>query len=100
MNNQLINSANPLGGRYKIISKLGAGGFGQTFLAQDLHLPGTPQCVIKQFKPQVTDPECLGRTQEGMAACDQALALKPEYPLYGVKVQLLRKTDTTRYKPY
>ncbi|NEO92290.1 MAG: protein kinase, partial [Moorea sp. SIO3G5] len=59
MNNQLINSANPLGGRYKIISKLGAGGFGQTFLAQDLHLPGTPQCVIKQLKPQVTDPECL-----------------------------------------
>ncbi|NEO34985.1 MAG: tetratricopeptide repeat protein [Moorea sp. SIOASIH] len=59
MNNQPINSANPLGGRYKIISKLGAGGFGQTFLAQDLHLPGTPQCVIKQLKPQVTDPECL-----------------------------------------
>ncbi|NEO16535.1 MULTISPECIES: tetratricopeptide repeat protein [unclassified Moorena] len=59
MNNQLINSANPLGGRYKIISKLGAGGFGQTFLARDLHLPGTPQCVIKQLKPQVTDPQCL-----------------------------------------
>ncbi|NES82543.1 MAG: tetratricopeptide repeat protein [Moorea sp. SIO2B7] len=59
MNNQPINSPNTLGGRYKIISKLGAGGFGQTFLAQDLHLPGTPQCVIKQLKPQVTDPECL-----------------------------------------
>ncbi|NEO76994.1 serine/threonine-protein kinase [Moorena sp. SIO4G3] len=59
MNNKLINSPNPLGGRYKIISKLGAGGFGQTFLAQDLHLPGTPQCVIKQLKPQVSDPECL-----------------------------------------
>ncbi|WP_424097685.1 tetratricopeptide repeat protein [Moorena producens] len=59
MNNKLINSPNPLGGRYKIISKLGAGGFGQTFLAQDLHLPGTPQCVIKQLKPQVTDPQCL-----------------------------------------
>ncbi|WP_293074431.1 protein kinase [Moorena sp. SIO3H5] len=59
MNNELLNSAKPLGGRYKIISKLGAGGFGETFLAQDLHLPGTPQCVIKQLKPQVTDPECL-----------------------------------------
>jgi serine/threonine protein kinase len=49
------NSENPLGGRYKIISELGAGGFGQTFLALDLHLPGRPQCVVKQLKPQTSD---------------------------------------------
>ncbi|MGB3612957.1 MAG: serine/threonine-protein kinase, partial [Elainellaceae cyanobacterium] len=40
-----------LGGRYTITKQLGEGGFGQTFLAQDLHLPGRPQCVIKQLKP-------------------------------------------------
>ncbi|MBD1806750.1 tetratricopeptide repeat protein [Microcoleus sp. FACHB-SPT15] len=45
----------PLGGRYKIVSELGAGGFGQTFLAEDLHLPGHPPCVVKQLKPQVSD---------------------------------------------
>lgn len=51
--------AEPLGGRYKIISQLGAGGFGQTFLAEDLHLPGNPQCVIKQLKPQTKDSASL-----------------------------------------
>ncbi|MGC1394218.1 MAG: tetratricopeptide repeat protein [Coleofasciculaceae cyanobacterium] len=53
------NPDQPLGGRYKIISLLGAGGFGQTFLAHDLHLPGHPQCVVKQLKPQSTDASSL-----------------------------------------
>lgn len=52
-----INPDQPLGGRYKIIGELGAGGFGQTFLAQDLHLPDHPRCVVKQLKPQVSDAE-------------------------------------------
>lgn len=43
----------PLGGRYQIVRQLGAGGFGQTFLANDLHLPDHPLCVVKQLKPQV-----------------------------------------------
>ncbi len=53
------NSDPPLGGRYKIIEKLGAGGFGQTFLAQDLHLPGHPRCVIKKLKAQTDDANTL-----------------------------------------
>ncbi|MGG6267654.1 protein kinase domain-containing protein [Leptolyngbya sp. AN03gr2] len=48
-----------LGGRYQIIQELGAGGFGQTFLATDLHLPGQPHCVVKQLKPQSTHPSSL-----------------------------------------
>lgn len=47
----------PLGGRYQILQQLGAGGFGQTFLAQDLHLPEHPLCVVKQLKPQVNSPQ-------------------------------------------
>lgn len=44
-----------LGGRYKIIDHLGSGGFGQTFLAEDIHLPNHPRCVVKQLKPQISD---------------------------------------------
>ena len=53
------DSDKPLGGRYKVIEELGAGGFGQTFLAEDLHLPGHPRCVVKQLKPQTQDPKSL-----------------------------------------
>ncbi|HEY9626328.1 MAG TPA: serine/threonine-protein kinase [Coleofasciculaceae cyanobacterium] len=55
----LISSDRPLGGRYKITSQLGVGGFGRTFLAEDLHLPGHPQCVIKQLKPQLSSDDAL-----------------------------------------
>ncbi|TVP66084.1 MAG: serine/threonine-protein kinase [Nodularia sp. (in: Bacteria)] len=47
---------NTLVGRYQIISHLGDGGFGETFVACDTHLPGLPQCVVKKLKPQATDP--------------------------------------------
>lgn len=52
-------SDTPLGGRYKIISQLGVGGFGRTFLAEDWHLPGHPRCVIKHLKPQSKGDETL-----------------------------------------
>jgi tetratricopeptide (TPR) repeat protein len=48
-----------IGGRYEIISQLGQGGFGKTFIAKDRHLPGNNQCVVKQLKPQATDPVSL-----------------------------------------
>ena len=48
-----------LGGRYQITGQLGAGGFGQTFLAQDRHRPGYPECVVKQLKPQISTTEEL-----------------------------------------
>jgi serine/threonine protein kinase len=48
-----------LAGRYYLIRPLGGGGFGQTFLATDRHLPGQPTCVVKQFKPRATTSESL-----------------------------------------
>ena len=50
---------NTLVGRYQIISDLGGGGFGETFVACDTHLPGSPQCVVKKLKPQANDPDTL-----------------------------------------
>ncbi len=50
---------NTLVGRYQIISNLGGGGFGETFVAYDTHLPGSPQCVVKKLKPQGNDSTTL-----------------------------------------
>ncbi|MEM9922489.1 MAG: tetratricopeptide repeat protein [Cyanobacteria bacterium P01_D01_bin.50] len=50
---------NTLVGRYQIISNLGGGGFGETFVAYDTHLPDSPKCVVKKLKPQAKDPLTL-----------------------------------------
>ncbi|MFB2921147.1 MULTISPECIES: CHASE2 domain-containing protein [Aerosakkonema] len=48
-----------IGGRYEIIKVLGAGGFGETYIAQDTQRPGKPLCVVKQLKPATNDPKHL-----------------------------------------
>ncbi len=40
-----------LNNRYKVLSILGGGGFGETFLAEDTQMPSGKRCVIKQLKP-------------------------------------------------
>jgi serine/threonine protein kinase len=40
-----------LNNRYKVLSVLGSGGFGDTFLAEDTQMPSGRRCVIKQLKP-------------------------------------------------
>lgn len=64
-----------LGGRYHIVSYLGGGGFGQTYLAQDVHLPGQPQCVVKHLKPKLTD----------------AISLETAHRLFETEAQVLYK---------
>lgn len=48
-----------LAGRYQVLQVLGAGGFGQTYITEDLHLPGQPKCVLKHLKPASTSPAVL-----------------------------------------
>jgi serine/threonine protein kinase len=48
-----------LGGRYQIVSVLGAGSFGQTYRAIDSHRPGNAPCVVKHLKPASTDSRFL-----------------------------------------
>jgi serine/threonine protein kinase len=52
-------TAKVLDGRYKLIKKLGAGGFGHTYMARDMRRPGSPLCVVKHLKPANTDAEFL-----------------------------------------
>ncbi|MBE9140632.1 serine/threonine protein kinase [Nodosilinea sp. LEGE 07088] len=49
--------------RYRVIKKLGQGGFGVTYLAQNATLPGEPYCVIKQLCPKAGSELSLERAK-------------------------------------
>ncbi|MGJ5628567.1 protein kinase domain-containing protein [Nostoc sp. CALU 1950] len=54
-----------LNNRYQIIQVIGAGGFGETFLAEDVHMPSRRRCVIKQLKPITNnDPQTYQLIQQ------------------------------------
>jgi serine/threonine-protein kinase len=53
-----------LNNRYQVIQVLGAGGFGETFLAEDVHMPSRRRCVIKQLKPVVNNPQTYQMVQQ------------------------------------
>jgi serine/threonine protein kinase len=44
-----------LNDRYRVLSRLAAGGFGETFLAEDTFLPSGRRCVVKRLRPQLQD---------------------------------------------
>jgi serine/threonine protein kinase len=54
-----LNEGKILAKRYLIRSLLGRGGFGITFLADNIYLPGQPLCVIKKLSPQFADPKLI-----------------------------------------
>ena len=64
---QLCSSCNvaivTLKDRYRPIKSLGSGGFGKTYLAQDIDKLNT-QCVIKQFAPQITGTNAFQKAKE------------------------------------
>ena len=72
-----------VGEHFQIISELSSGGFGQTFLAEDLRLPNKPKCVVKQLKPQSNDPkiiELAGRLFEQEVIALYNLGKHPQIP--------------------
>ncbi|MDZ8056273.1 MAG: protein kinase domain-containing protein [Aulosira sp. ZfuVER01] len=45
--------------RYQIVQSLGAGVFGQTYIAVDIEYPENPKCVVKQLKVSSSHPSYL-----------------------------------------
>lgn len=57
MTNHIIGKL--LQGRYQIVQSLGAGVFGQTYIAVDVDYPQSPKCVVKQIKVSSCEPGYL-----------------------------------------
>jgi serine/threonine-protein kinase len=53
-----------LNNRYQVIQVLGSGGFGETSLAEDIHLPSRRRFVIKELKPINNDPQTATLIQQ------------------------------------
>ncbi len=48
-----------LGARYRVIHVLGSGGFGHTYVVEDMQRPGNPRCVLKHLTFASNDPAML-----------------------------------------
>ncbi|NJL11354.1 MAG: serine/threonine protein kinase [Calothrix sp. SM1_7_51] len=68
-----------LAGRYEIIQVLGRGGFAITFLAKDNLQPSKPICVVKQLRPNYTNPRVV-EFFEKEAAVLEKLGKYPQIP--------------------
>ncbi len=70
-----------LNGRYQIISELGSGGQGKTFLCQDMRLSGNPYCAVKQLQPANTnDPIFLNKAKRLFSQEIEALGKVGDHP--------------------
>jgi serine/threonine protein kinase, bacterial len=53
-----------LNNRYQILQIIGKGGFGETFLALDTHMPSARKCVIKKLQPAIQSSQIPQWLQE------------------------------------
>lgn len=72
-----------IGSRYRVLEYIAEGGFGRTYLAEDMQLPNKDLCVVKQLSPRFDAPKMLTvarRLFETEAAALHSLGHHPQIP--------------------
>jgi len=64
MTNLDVGMSSRLSNRYQVLSMLGDGGFGKTFLVEDTQMPSRRKCVLKQLKLTNDNPQIHQMVQE------------------------------------
>ena len=68
-----------LAGRYEITRQIGRGGFAITLLARDIFQPSKPLCVVKQLRPNQTQPRVIDFFNQEAAILEK-LGKHPQIP--------------------
>jgi ABC-type branched-subunit amino acid transport system substrate-binding protein/serine/threonine protein kinase len=77
----MLNPGDILNGRYKIIAKIGQGGFGQTYTAKDLDSSTHILCVVKEIiTPSSQNPHMMIEIEERFKREGKTLALLGQHP--------------------
>jgi serine/threonine-protein kinase len=80
-----------LGGRYRVLRQLGQGGFGHTYLVEDVNR-FQELCVLKEFNPQVRDKIALDKAQS-MFEREASILYQLNHPQIPKFRELLREGD-------
>lgn len=77
----MLNPGDTLNGRYKIITKIGQGGFGQTYTAKDLDSFVHPLLVVKEIvTPPSQNPRMMAEIEERFHREAKTLARLGQHP--------------------
>ncbi|MEO0967890.1 MAG: serine/threonine-protein kinase [Cyanobacteria bacterium J06639_18] len=86
--NQMIQPGQTLDGRYLIVRQLGQGGFGKTYLAENINR-FNEVCVLKEFSPQIQTDYVLQKAEE-LFQREASVLYKLEHPQIPRFRELLR----------